>query len=40
MGEKHPDRTDRWDKERQALKKMITGSIPPNKTEDDKKHHQ
>jgi len=38
MGEKHPDRTDEWDKQREALKKMNTGNEHPNKTKDTKKH--
>lgn len=37
MGEKHPDRTDEWDKQQQALKKMISGILHPTKTKDDKK---
>ena len=37
MGEKHPDRTDEWDKQQQALKKMYVGTVPPSKTKDDKK---
>ena len=37
MGGKHPDRTDEWDKQQQALRKMTAGTVPPNKTKDDKK---
>lgn len=39
MGEKHPDRTDEWSKQQQALKNMKT-TISSKKTKDDKKDHQ
>lgn len=40
MGEKHPDRTNAWDKQQQALKKMNSETAPANKTKDDKKATQ
>jgi hypothetical protein len=37
MGEKHPDRTNEWDKQQEVLKRIYTGTTPPNKTKEDKK---
>lgn len=37
MGEKHPDRTNQWDKQQAALKKMNAGIIHSYKTKDDKR---
>jgi len=40
MGKKHPDRTDEWDKQQQALKKMNAAILHSNQTKSDKKSHQ
>lgn len=40
MGEKHPDRTNEWSKQQQALKNMKTNPILSKDSKEEKKSHQ
>ncbi len=40
MSEKHPDRTNEWSKQQQALKNMKTTPISSKDSEKEKKSHQ
>lgn len=40
MGEKHPDRTNEWNKQQQALKNMRAASVSTKNSKEDKKDHQ
>ncbi len=40
MGEKHPDRTNEWSKQQQALKNMKNIALSTKDSKEEKKAHQ